>query len=989
MLNAVSRGALYAALVWAPLASGAYRGWPLAILTLLVAVGLAGRLGGMLAERRLEWRRTPMDLPLALLVALVLVQLALGNGPLVRWALAPPPPAPELRAAFPAPLFGVGTVTPPQTLRSLLLFLLYAATYYLVVHHVKTRRQVTRLARTLLALGGLMAFLGLLDYLTGETWLLAWRDHPYGGRLSATFVNPDHFASWLAMLICLGVGWVVARGREGRGAPALAELLASRELREQVVRRYLPVVGLVTMAIAIVFTLSRGGVLSLGAALVAMLALLGATGRARRSLVVTGVLLVAVAGYGGWIGFEPFLARLAQSPEGALDRLGLYVSSLPMLRDFPVLGVGFGGYLELYPRYQPLRYRPHEVYFPYAHNDVLQLVLETGVVGAAIGLLFLWRVVADLGAAHLFGRGACPVDGGAGEGARRNDPLSVGIAIGALGGALAMLAHSTLDFGMRIPANGVLAAALLGLATVALHTRLVAGREQLLTAVRAVALSGRAWLAAGALAIAGLTGLAGWSAFAVRTALADAPRERLRERLSMEDAERLLALDPWSTPARRARALARQNAAWAVWTGRTPSASPDAARHAALGLLAEGRADLHAALRAAPTNPALHHHLAWIEAVDAVVRGRTGGEALTETLAHAARAVALAPENPRFYASTARLAMRELPQLGLRAAREATRRDPALIPALVDLYRQVGLSEAEWLALVPEAPVDRLDLAAHLEDRRLVAEALAAYRAALAGAGELERPLYRWMLAQALLKAGQAAAAQSQLEAALRSDARNPELHRALGTVRAARGDADALESFRLALAGALERARVRPTPPPFVVTDERLLGIAERRAGGDWTNPARYRRALALHLLVRKLWEQAAAEWQRLALDDPRAAEARFALGAALDGSGLAREALEHYRQAVALDPATPRYRERLAQRLWDSEQFFQAINEWRTVKSQAPKNLEARLALARAYERIGERGDAFREYREILELAPGHPGASQGLARLSGRRS
>jgi len=47
------------------------------------------------------------------------------------------------------------------------------------------------------------------------------------------------------------------------------------------------------------------------------------------------------------------------------------------------LGVGLGAYREIYFRYQPLAYAPHEVYYPYAHNDVLQFVIETGVLGAA------------------------------------------------------------------------------------------------------------------------------------------------------------------------------------------------------------------------------------------------------------------------------------------------------------------------------------------------------------------------------------------------------------------------------------------------------------------------------------------------------------------------------------------------------------------------------------------------------------------------------
>lgn len=852
MLTSVSRAALYASLVWAPLASGADGGWPLAVLTLLVAVALAAWLVGMLAERRLERRRTSLDVPLALLAALVLVQLALGNGPLVRWALAPPPPAPELRASFPAPLFSVGTVAPAQTLRSLLLLVLYAAIYYLVVHHMRTRRQVTRLVRALLALGGLVAFLGLLE-------------------LSAIFVNPDHFAAWLAMLICLGVGWLAA-GRETRRAASIAELLRSRELRAQALRRALTLAVLVTLAIALVLTRSRGGVLGLGVALVVMLVLLGAMGRTRWSPVVAGVIFVAIAGYVSWIGFGPFQAKSASA------------SSLPMLKDFPLLGVGLGGYAEISPRYLPFQDRPHGGGDSNVRNDVLQFVVETGIAGAAIGLFFLWRLATDLGAAHLFGWGACPVEGGAGAAARRNDPLSVGIALGALGGTLAMLGHSTLDSGMRVPANGVLAAVLLGLATVAQHTRLVARREQVLTAVRTVELRGRAWLAAGALALAAAGLLAGGSVFAVQG-----------------------AIEPSGVSAQLTRALTSQDAAWSVWTGRTPSASSEEARRVALGLLAEGRADLHAALRQTPTNPVLHDSLARLEAMDAVVGGGTGAGALAATLAHAARAIALAPEDPRLYASTAQLAMRELPQFGLQAAREATRREPGLIPALVDLCRTLGLTEAEWLTLVPEAPVDRLDLATHLEDRQLVAEGLAAYRAALAGAAELERPLYRWMLAQALLKSGRAEAAQSELEEALRADARNPELHRALGERRAARDDADALDSFRFAVTAAEERARVKPTPPPFIVKDERLLGIARRRAGQDWTSPARYRRALAHHLLERKLWEQAAQEWQRLTLDDPKDADAQFSLGLALEGAGHGPEALERYRQAVALAPNHP----------------------------------------------------------------------------------
>ena len=81
---------LQAILVWAPLAAGAYRGWPLAIAQILTVSALACWVLGMTGERRLEWRRTALDLPLGLLAALVLVQLAIGHGPLMTWAVGPP-----------------------------------------------------------------------------------------------------------------------------------------------------------------------------------------------------------------------------------------------------------------------------------------------------------------------------------------------------------------------------------------------------------------------------------------------------------------------------------------------------------------------------------------------------------------------------------------------------------------------------------------------------------------------------------------------------------------------------------------------------------------------------------------------------------------------------------------------------------------------------------------------------------------------------------
>ena len=142
--------------------------------------------------------------------------------------------------------------------------------------------------------------------------------------------------------------------------------------------------------------------------------------------------------------------------------------------------MGLGTYQDIYLRFQPAALEPGRVYYTYAHNDLLQLVLELGLAGTALMFLAFWRTGRDLVGAHLLGRGGCPVGGGEAEGARRSDPLQRRDERRGTRRRLALLFHSLFDFGARIPANGILAATCFGIATVALHTRYGPTGERLL-----------------------------------------------------------------------------------------------------------------------------------------------------------------------------------------------------------------------------------------------------------------------------------------------------------------------------------------------------------------------------------------------------------------------------------------------------------------------------------------------------------------------------
>lgn len=1006
VLHDLSLGALYALFLWAPLASGAYRGWSLAITQLLTLFGLFLWVLKMLAERRLEWRRTALDLPLALLIALVLVQLAVGNRPLADWAMAPPAANPHLPVELPAPFFALGTVSPAQTAQSLLLLLTYAGVYVLVVNLIRERHELDRLVRTLILLGGVLAFLGLLDYLTGKAgfiWtgkagFIWWRDSPIvARRVFGTFANATHFGAWLAMLVCLGLGYLLARRRSKREGLSFGALLG-----EEAVRRYFPFVGVIVMALALVFTMSRGGVLSLLLTLVVLLALMGALGLTRWSLVVAGVLLTVMLGAGAWIGLEPFLVRVRRAQPDYAFRWIQSVTTLPMLTAFPLLGVGLGAYKDIYFRYQPAALSPGEFYYPYAHNDLLQFVVEMGPLGAALGLFAVWRVGRDLLAAHLLGQARCPVGGGGNASPQRNDPFSVGIALGALGGVLALFIHSGFDFGARIPANGVLAAACLGLATVALHTRFTPGGERFLTAVRACSLgTGRLLpMTAGATALVLSLALV---PLVVRPALVEAKLEVVKGPAARARVEEALAIDPRKVRALEARARLKLDTAREAWnSGLAPGAwtlvSQEERRREALALLTGAIQDLRTALSLTPSDPFLHERLAWAYGSLAALDASSSRDHLASALTHLHRAVALAPENPFLYRSLAALAVTQrepLIEIGLSAARNAVQRSAEraaverslhLLPDLVDRFLPLRLSDTQWVALVPDSAIDRLELAVLLERRELLSEAGQVYGRAVELAPTKEASFFRWMHARLLMRAGDHQRATVELDAALRNDPENPELHLARAQALAARGDPAALDAHIAAVLTADARSRQPAQDPlPFQIKAFRARVLAfERLNPSERIRALGYRRALAQYLTERKLWDQALREWKTLLAETPMDALAHFSMGVALDGLGARDQALEAYRKAVSLDARSVRFRLQLAQSLWETGRHFQAIEEWLAITTEQRGNVEAHLALARAYLRIGAKTEAFREYERILQVAPDHPEARQGLARL-----
>jgi tetratricopeptide (TPR) repeat protein/O-antigen ligase len=941
----------------------------------------------MIGEGRVEWRRSAADVPLALLTALVIGQLALGNRPLTAWALAPAPSSPEIAVPPPSLFLASGTVAPGHTSRSLAIMLTYAGVYVLVVNVVRTRRQLHRLVTALVSFGSVLAFAALLDYLGGEAWLLRWRDRPLEGRLAGTFGNPDHFATWLSMVVCLGLGLLLAH--ESRGSRFL-----SRETREEAARRFLPFVGIVVTTLALVFTLSRAGMLSLLVTFVVLLFLLGHLGHIRWSLAMVGALVVIAFGYAAWIGLEPLLVRVRHVDHA--NRWVLAITTLPILKSFPFFGVGLGAFGAIYGRYQPAALEPGKLDIGYAHNDLLQLIVELGVIGAIVVALFAWRVTKDLLGAHLLGRAACPVGGGEEEGARRRDPFALGIAIGALGGVVALLVHALFDFSGHIPANGVLGAACLGIATVALHTRFSERGPRLLTAIAGQPVSQRhVQRVASGVAVVLFVAVAAWIVRApvVDTIVAGARGPAVDRATALRRLDRAVAVDPGDERARAARGRLRLEAALDAWNVGVAPRRPllqswDERRSVAVPLVRGAVEDLRTALSRTPLDPFLHETSARAYWLLAVIGVDDAPRYRVEAVGAFGRAIASAPESPFAYRSLAVFAVPQgdrFREVGLQAARRAVERDPALLPDLVDRFLPLRLTTAEWIAMVRDSPAHAIELGFLLEQRRLLPAAADVYgHAGVTGSGPM-RVVPIWLRGRLLLRQGRLREALADLDRAVAQDTSNPELHLDRARILAALGAPEALDAYRLVVSNAEVHARASAGGrQPFGPLPPRVRAVVAEAVGGQDLAPGRYRRHLAQYLNDRNRWHEALVEWEMVLAENPSDATAVFGRAVALDAVGAHDQAVEAYRRAVALDGDNVAFRLRLARRLWETDQYYQAINEWRTVLGRAPGNIEARLALARAYVRVGSRAEAVTEYRQLLRIVPDSVQLPADLAHL-----
>ena len=324
--------------------------------------------------------------------------------------------------------------------------------FFVALEIARERAGRRRLALFLIGLGLFEALYGLAQYLAGWNYIWNVPRRFYIGSATGSMVNHNHYAGFLEMILPLALGlsfyhWQSARpdSRRRTWRSLLANLGGPG-----IAKSFLFLLAAAILFLAIVFSFSRMGMISMLVSLGVMAAVVW-IGKRRSPLPAALILLLIMGGIAAavWVGVGPVVEHFEQLSRneplaGGEGRIALWRDVLALIREHPWMGVGLGCFEHAFTRVQAVQLT---YVADHAHNDYLEAAAELGIPCAAILFgCFFWLAARMLQASL-----------------RARSSLARSLALGSLGGATALLVHSLADFNLRIPANALVFAVILGL----------------------------------------------------------------------------------------------------------------------------------------------------------------------------------------------------------------------------------------------------------------------------------------------------------------------------------------------------------------------------------------------------------------------------------------------------------------------------------------------------------------------------------------------
>ena len=421
-LSRIVFGLLCVILVVSTVAFGSVDVWALGLNAFFAGLLLIFWTADALLKKEFRFNTSSLQIPIGGLIIIGLIQLL----PLRSLNL----PADLLAEQATNSL----SFAPFATRLAIVQLLVYLIFFAAANTYISDEKRLRKIVVVIIGFGALMAFYGILQQLADLNAIYGLRPSSQAMPF-ASFVNRHHFAAFMEMTIGLTLG-----------------LLFGRKATKNDKRIFL-IIAAVIMGIALVFTSSRGGMVSLltviGFIVITNLRRKAAdepesegetVGGWRRGLVYIGgglILILILFGAVLLLGGGESLVRgvgLTSADDVSNGRFHFWQIGWRVFLDNPILGAGLDAFGTVFPRYDSWNgvFRVEQ-----AHNDYLQILADAGIAGfvciaAFIYLLFKKSQPVMSKASDYFGRGA---------------------AAGAAAGCFGILVHSFFDFPLRTSSN--------------------------------------------------------------------------------------------------------------------------------------------------------------------------------------------------------------------------------------------------------------------------------------------------------------------------------------------------------------------------------------------------------------------------------------------------------------------------------------------------------------------------------------------------------
>ena len=445
--NHIIEGGIILLIIFSPLAFGSVEPWAYSIIVItvisLTIIWLIKIWMKSSVKKRdtnpstfsLGYIKTPLNLPILIFIGFILLQLI-------------PLPEPVLKAISPntreiyiesqsainqiddeqlSPKAKIGSRSispnPWATKNELYKIVAYSLLFFLIINNVNSFKKISRILTSIVIFAFSLSLFAIIQQLTWNGKIYWFRELRYGGSPFGPYVNHNHYAGYMEMVIPLTIGLI----------------FINKDINKKLMLGFMTIV----ISATVFMSLSRTGMVSLICSLVFLWLMLSSKKNPKHSFPIVSLIVICLLLFLAYIGIlSDSLNRILTltEPDKLLQEMRpkVWKDSLYYFKDFPLFGSGLGTYENIFPKYKSFS---QQAIYLYAHNDYLQALTECGALGF---LIILWCIITFSKTIFKY---------------VKKEPMTICL----FASVLAIAIHSFFDFNLHIPANAVIFFIIIGL----------------------------------------------------------------------------------------------------------------------------------------------------------------------------------------------------------------------------------------------------------------------------------------------------------------------------------------------------------------------------------------------------------------------------------------------------------------------------------------------------------------------------------------------